>query len=109
MNFIMNLLDSENHNTILIVIDILLKERHYILCLTSDEEISVKVIVNLLVRKMFRIHKLSSFIILDREFQFVIIVYKSFCKRLNINSKLLTVFHLQINEQTKRVNQNVER
>ncbi len=68
MNFITSLLDSEDYNAVLIVIDTLLKERHYILCLTSDEEISIKVTVNLLVRKMFRVHKLSSFIISDREF-----------------------------------------
>ena len=68
MNFITNLFDSKDYNAILIVIDTLLKERYYILCLTSDEEISVKVIVNLLVKKMFRIHKLLSFIVLDREF-----------------------------------------
>ena len=74
MNFIMSLLNSEDHNAILIVIDTLLKERHYIFCSTDDEEISVKVTVNLLVRKMFRIHELSSFIVLNRESQFVIIV-----------------------------------
>ena len=74
MNFITSLFNLEDHNAILIVIDILSKERHYILCLTSDEEISVEVTVNLLVRKMFRIYKLLSFIVLDRESQFVIIV-----------------------------------
>ena len=68
MNFITSLLDLKNHNAILIVIDILLKERHYILCSTDDEEISVKVTVNLLVRKMFRIYELSSFIVSDHEF-----------------------------------------
>ena len=67
MNFITSLFNSEDYNAILIVINILLKERYYILCSTSDEEISVKVTVNLLVRKMFKIHKLSSFIVLDRE------------------------------------------
>ena len=74
MNFIISLFNLKDYNAILIVINILLKERHYIFCLTSDEEISVKVTVNLLVKKMFRIHKLLSFIVLDREFQFVIIV-----------------------------------
>ena len=68
MNFITSLLDSEDYNAILIVIDTLLKERHYILCSTSDKEIFVKVTINLLVRKMFKIHELSSFIILNREF-----------------------------------------
>ena len=56
------------------MINILSKERHYILCSTSDKEISIKVTVNLLVKKMFKIHELSSFIVLDRKFQFVIIV-----------------------------------
>ena len=109
INFIMSLLDLKDHNAILIVISTLSKERYYILCSTSDEEIFIEVIVNLLIRKMFRIYKLLSFIVLNRKFQFVIIVWKLFCKRLSINSKLSTVFHLQINKQTKRVNQNVER
>ena len=74
MNFITNLFNSEDHNAILIVIDILSKERHYILYSTDDKEISVEVTVNLLVRKMFRIHELLSFIVSDRKFQFVIIV-----------------------------------
>ena len=67
MNFIINLLDSKDHNAILIVINTLSKERHYILCSTSDEEISVEVTVNLLVRKMFRIYELLSFIVSDRK------------------------------------------
>ena len=67
MNFIMSLLNSEDHNAILIVINILLKERHYIFCSTSDKEISVKVTVNLLVREMFRIYELLSFIVLNRK------------------------------------------
>ena len=74
MNFITSLLNSEDHNVILIVIDTLSKKRHYILCLTSDEEIFVEVTVNLLVRKMFKIYELLSFIVLNRESQFVIIV-----------------------------------
>ena len=74
MNFITSLLDSKDHHVILIVINTLSKERHYILCSTSDKEISVEVTVNLLVRKMFRIYKLSSSIVLDREFYFIIIV-----------------------------------
>ena len=67
MNFITNLFNLEDYKIILIVINTLSKERHYILCSISDKEISVKVTVNLLVRKMFRIHELSSFIVSDCE------------------------------------------
>ena len=42
--------DLENYNVILIVINILLKERYYILCLIDDEKILVKVTVNLLIK-----------------------------------------------------------
>ena len=41
MNFITSLFNLEDYNAILIVIDILSKERHYIFCLINDEEISV--------------------------------------------------------------------
>ena len=56
------------------MIDTLLKKRYYILCTTSDEEIFVKVTVNLLIKKMFKLYELSSFIVSDREFHFIIIV-----------------------------------
>ncbi len=39
LNFIINLLKSDESNAILTVIDWLFKERHYILCWSDDEEI----------------------------------------------------------------------
>ena len=60
--------DLKDYVAILIIINTLLKERHYILCTTSNKEIFIEVIVNLLVKKMFKIHELLSFIVLDREF-----------------------------------------
>ncbi len=41
--------------------------------------------------------------------QFVFILWKSLCKRLNINLQLFTVYHSQINDQSEWVNQNIER
>ena len=42
MNFIIDLFDSYDYNVILTVICKLLKERHYISCITDDEDITVK-------------------------------------------------------------------
>ncbi len=42
MNFIIDLSDSYNYNAILTVICRLLKERHYISCITDDEDITVE-------------------------------------------------------------------
>jgi len=44
----------------------------------------------------------------NRDLQFISIVWKSLCLRLNIKMKLFIDYHSQINNQTKRANQNVE-
>ena len=45
----------------------------------------------------------------DRGPQFTSDIWKSFCKRLNITSKLSTAFHPETDGQTERANQDVER
>jgi len=46
---------------------------------------------------------------LNRDSQFTFILWKFLCKRLSINLWLFTVYHLQIDDQSEWVNQNVER
>ncbi len=67
MNFIINLFNLKDYNVILIVINILLKKRYYISCNVSDEKTIVEAIINLLIKKVFRLHELLSFIIFNRE------------------------------------------
>jgi len=57
---------------------------------------------------VFRTHELSRSIVFNRDSQFISIVWKSLCLRLNIKMKLFINYHSQINDQTERVNQNVE-
>ena len=57
---------------------------------------------------VFRTHELSRSIVFDHDSQFISIVWKSLCLRLNIKMKLFTDYHLQINDQTERANQNVK-
>ena len=45
----------------------------------------------------------------DRDSQFILIVWKSLCLRLDIKMKLSIDYHSQIDDQTKRANQNVKR
>ncbi len=40
--------------------------------------------------------------------QFISILWKSLCKRLSISLQLFIVYHLQINDQSERVNQNIK-
>jgi len=58
---------------------------------------------------IFRIHELLRSIVFNRDSQFISIVWKSLCLRLNIKVKLFTDYHLQIDDQTERANQNVKR
>ncbi len=108
LNFIIDLLKSDESNVILTVIDRLSKEHHYILCWSDDEETFAEQTVKLLLIWVFRTHELSRSIVFDRSSQFISIVWKSLCLRLDIKMKLFIDYHLQIDDQTKRANQNVE-
>ena len=57
---------------------------------------------------IFRTHELSRSIVFDRDSQFILIVWKSLCLRLDIKMKLFTNYHSQIDDQTERANQNVK-
>ncbi len=108
LNFIIDLSESDENNAILTVIDRLSKKRHYISCWSDDEEIFAEQTVKLLLIWVFRTHELSRSIVFDRDSQFISIVWKSLCLRLNIKVKLFIDYHSQIDDQMKRANQNVE-
>jgi len=109
LNFIIDLLKNDESNAILTVIDRLSKKHHYILCWSDDKETFAEQTVKLLLIWVFRTHELSMSIMFDRGSQFISIVWKSLCLRLNIKMKLFIDYHSQIDDQTKRANQNVER
>ncbi len=109
MNFIIDLSSSKGKNVILTVICKLSKKRHYISCFTDDEKITAEKTAELMLQWIYQIHNLLDFIVLNRDSQFIFILWKSLCKRLDINLQLFTVYHFQIDDQSERVNQNVER
>jgi len=109
MNFIIDLSDSYDYNAILTVICRLSKERHYISCITDEKDITVEKTAEMLLQWVYRTHDLSSFIVFDRDSQFTFILWKFLCKRLSISLRLFIVYHSQIDDQSERVNQNVER
>ncbi len=109
MNFIIDLFDSSEYNAILTIICRLSKERHYISCIIDDEDITVKKTAEMLIQWVYWTHDLSSFIVSDWDSQFIFILWKFLCKRLNNFLQLFIVYHSQINDQSERVNQNVKR
>ena len=53
MNFITDLLKSEGKNIILIIIDCLNKERHYVSYSINENDISVKWTVKMMIQNVF--------------------------------------------------------
>ncbi len=109
MNFIIDLFNSYDYHAILTVICRLLKERHYISCIIDDEDITVEKTAEMLLQWVYWTHDLSSFIVFNQDSQFIFILWKFLCKWLSISLRLFIVYHSQINDQSERVDQNVER
>ncbi len=109
MNFIINLSDSYDYNAILTVICRLSKERHYISYIIDDENITAEKTAEMLIQWIYQTYDLSSFIVSDRSLQFISILWKFLCKRLSIFLQLFIIYHFQIDDQSKQVNQNIKR
>ena len=57
---------------------------------------------------VWKLHRLLKSIILDRGVQFAVEIMKELNSLLGIQTKLLTAYHLQMDGQTKRVNQELK-
>ncbi len=109
MNFITELFLSEDYNVICTIIYHLIKKRHYVFCHWKDDDISVKETIWIMLWNVYQLHNLFSSIVSDRDSQFIFIIWKSLCKRLRITASLFIIYHLKIDDQSKRVNQDIER
>ncbi len=108
MNFITELSLSEDYNVICTIICRLIKKRHYVSCHWKDESISVEETIWIMLWNVYRLHNLLSFIVLNKDSQFISTMWQSLCKRLRITTSLSTVYYSEINNQSERVNQDVE-
>ncbi len=109
MNFVIDLSFLKDKNIILTVICKLTKKWHYISCFTDDERITAEKTAELMLQWIYQIHSSFNFIVSNQDSQFIFILWKLLCKRLNINLQFFTVYYFQINNQSEWVNQNVER
>ncbi len=109
MNFITELSLSKDYNIICIIICHLIKEHHYVLCHWEDDDISVEEMIWIMLWNVYWLHDLLSSIVSNKDFQFILTMWKSLCKWLRITVSLFTVYHSEINDQLKQVNQDVER
>lgn len=105
MDFVGELPASCGYNAIFVVMDQLTKMRHLIPCKTTLSALNV---ANMFLWNVFKLHGLPETIISDRRTQFVTKFWKHLCKRLQIQAKLLTAYHLETDGQTERFNAVME-
>ena len=96
------------YDAILMVIDQLSKERHYIPYSKKDERTSAEATADLFLRDVWSKHDLPISMTSDRGPQFVSKMWDSLCKLLGIIAKLSTAFHPKTNGQSENVNQEAE-
>ena len=87
------------------VVDRLTKMVYFILTI---ERMLAKGLARLFRDNVWKLYGLPESIISDRRPQFLVGLMRELNKMLGIKSKMSTAFHPQIDEQTERVNQELE-
>jgi len=75
---------------------------------TAIKEISVEELARLSRDNVWKLYRLLESVISDKNLQFVTNLIRELNKMLDIQIKLSTVFHLQINGQTEHMNQKLK-
>ena len=92
-------------DVILVVYDRLSKMTHFV---ATTEGMSVEGLARLFRNNMWKLHRLSESIVLDRELQFAVEMMKELNNILKIEMRLSTAFYPQIDGQTEWMNQELE-
>ena len=104
-DFITKLPLAQEYDIILVVYDRFSKMVHFI---ATTEKTSAKGLAKLFRDYIQKLHRLSESIISDRRVQFATGIIKELNKLLGIWTKLPMAYHLQMNGQTERVNQELK-
>ncbi len=95
MDFVVGLPESYSCNAILVVVDRLSKERHYIIYIDKDNGTAIENTVKILMEHVWNYHGLPTSVISDQGTQFTSLLWKTLCKSLGITAKLSISFHLE--------------
>ena len=106
LDFITGFPRNQNQNdSIMVVVDKLSKETHFIPVKTSYKAANI---ADIFLKQIFRLHGVPKVIISDRDPKFIGNFWNSLFKGLNTTLNFSTSFHPQTDGQTERVNQVVE-
>ena len=104
-NFITKLPLAQGHDTILVVCDQFTKMAYFI---ATTEKTSAKGLAKLFQDQVQKLYRLPESIVSNRGPQFTAEIIKELNEMLGIEMKLSMVYHLQMDRQTEKVNQELE-
>jgi transposase InsO family protein len=96
-----------DYDTILVVVDRLSKQSHFIPC-SSNQGTTATEVAKIYVREVWRLHGLPRSIVSDRGRQFNAYFWKRLCERLGVRTLMSTAFHPETDGQTERTNAGME-
>jgi transposase InsO family protein len=105
MYFVVGLPESEGFEAAWVVVDRLMKTLHLIPC---TNEVDRKMLEEMYVQEVFRLHGLPETIVSDRGTQFASKFWKHICEGLGIERRLSTALNPQTDGRTARVNAVME-
>jgi len=105
VDFITKLPIVAGKDAILVVCDRLSKITHFV---TTTEGTSAEGLVKLFRDNIWKLHRLLESVISDRDPQFVAELMKKLNRMLGIETRLLMAFHLQMDGQMERMNQELK-
>jgi len=100
-DFIIKLPLAQRYDAILVICNCFSKMVHFI---ATTKKTSAEGLAKLFRDHVWKLHRLPESIILDRGVQFVVGIIRELNNLLEIQTKLLTAYHPQIDEQTERIN-----
>ncbi len=111
MNFIIKLLKFKNSawkvrfNSILIIVNRLMK---YTMFISFRETATASVLMYIILQELISNHELLKKFIINRDKLFTSKFWETFTAELEIKHKMLIIYYLQMNEQSKWMNQIVK-
>ena len=100
IDFIIDLSNNNRYTNIMIIVDRLIKLQHLI----AFKFLDIEIIVNIFIKNVFKLHRLSNIIISDYDNQFVSTFWKTLYTRLKIEAWLSITHHSEMNDQTENMN-----
>ena len=100
-DFIIKLPLAQRYDAILVICNCFSKMVHFI---ATTKKTSAEGLAKLFRDHVWKLHRLPESIILDRGVQFVVGIIRELNNLLEIQTKLSTAYHPQIDEQTERIN-----